>query len=92
MTNLEAKVQLKFLYNIEVDRGEYHIAKTIETAIDALENIDRIKAERDALMEDLKKVPLCHCCKYDLSGNDEVCSACLLNAGSGWEWKGVQNG
>lgn len=54
MTNEETKVQLKFLYNIEVDRGEYHIAKTIETAIDALENIDRITAERDAAIDELK--------------------------------------
>ena len=85
MTNEEAKVQLKFLYNMEVDRGEYHIAKTIETAIDALERIDRITAERDAAISDLKYLPSTTC-KY--ANTDYCTNDCLCDK---YEWRGIQN-
>lgn len=85
MTNEEAKVQLKFLYNMEVDRGEYHIAKTIETAIDALENIDRITAERDALMHELRVLSACQNCikRCDCNRADIVTGS----EKKYWEWR-----
>lgn len=94
MTNEEALAHLKlhdywtqFSWQDEV----------CEVAISALESIDKIKAERDAAVNELKE-NLCSCyyCKsYDRNPLSPFCEEYdICSRGNGeadrWEWRGVQ--
>ena len=95
MANEEAVEILKVaIAEVEWDYPlDYAIA--IEKAIEALENIDRITAERDKAIEDLKECSYCDYCKNynDECLNNGLCKECSVGKTSRvyWEWRGIGN-
>lgn len=85
---------LEQAYNDDFMDG-YYKGKS-EAEENAEKEIDRLKAERDALMNDLKTAleedlySPCLCCKYA----DFVNKVCTIDADCNeelkWEWRGVQ--
>ena len=64
--------------------------------IDALrKQLETVTAERDAAVEDLRKLArehcVCYACKNDKFDYDKgVCIGCQYNNWNNWEWRGVQ--
>lgn len=74
------------------------VAEALETAVKALEELPRLQAEREQLMEDLKGE--CNVCSFNdaasIGSCDLECWDCQrhcpcrdCNGGSKWEWRGV---
>lgn len=98
MSNEEAIYTLKNMAFLDVERDHEKTEEAIKTAISALEEIDRIKAERDAAVDDLEK-----CMYYARPKNNNVCNFCEKDMSeypdkcNGWsgfcecepKWKGV---
>ena len=65
--------------------------EALSLAVKAIENIDRITAERDAAIDDLAIATYgsCHFCKHNNRGK---CEAEKIDRYGGcWEWRGIQN-
>lgn len=92
MSNEEAIYTLKNMAFLDVERDHEKTEEAIKTAISALEEIDRIKAERDAAIDDMRG--FCVLCKFfKVNVSKLPCAKCLRTANNEyWEWKGVQNG
>lgn len=60
--------------------------EAMDRAISALKSIDRITAERDAAVRDLKLTATCLTCKNAEAGRR--CSGCLFE--DEWEWRGIE--
>ena len=110
MTYEEAKIYLRNWRNAIESRGDTDFSDAIcslNMAIQALESIDKIKAERNAAVEDIKKNWLCFTCKkrikgrewayckhleLEVTGRDDARTTTCEN----WEWRGIsgafQNG
>lgn len=78
----------------ELDARE--VGETIDVAIYALENIDRIKDERDAALKDLQTVisegsNFCRMCKYR-EADGQCYHDCIPYSWQwAWEWRGIQD-
>lgn len=73
------------------------VFESIDYAISALESIDRITAERDAAIADLRKLSVrpsyfqCDCClHFQKADGIKRCRKKPDFSGKCWEWRGVQ--
>ena len=91
MTNEDAITILKMVF-CENECVNSVLNNGIDTAIYALESIDKIKAERDAAIADLKEISMCENCSHN---NDDlfhsVCMYCDYRSMSNWEWRGIHD-
>ena len=52
----------------------------------------KVEAERDALLEELQRLADCSSCKFNTPDAVDGCSALMpCKEGSMWKWKGVKN-
>lgn len=58
-------------------------------ALEALQEIDKVKRERDAALKYLKEEAPCECCIHNDKGNDELYDKCVRNYKMCWKWIGV---
>ena len=101
MTNEEAIKEVKEVYNDLEFKYEATTALAFDSAFSALENIDRITAERDAAVDDLHECETvnmsCFYCKHYekrrdseevLKNKDGIC--CGEKGVDLWEWRGIE--
>ena len=56
------------------------------------DELAKVEAERDALLEELQRLADCSSCKFNTPDAVDGCSALMpCKDGSMWEWKGVKN-
>lgn len=68
-------------------------AKALEEDLERAGNeLAKVEAERDALLEELQRLADCSSCKFNTPDAVDGCSALMpCKDGSMWEWKGVKN-
>lgn len=68
------------------------VAKALEEDLERAGNeLAKVEAERDALLEELQRLADCSSCKFNAPDAVDGCSALMpCKDGSMWEWKGVK--
>ena len=65
-----------------------------DAAMTLIDELERVKRERDAAVEDLRNGAYCgDCVNYTTAIEVEPCKACLANRGftkPNWQWRGVK--
>lgn len=74
---------------IEAEKAKAALEKDVEI----VENkIIKVETQRDALLEELRRLADCSTCKFNTPDAVDGCSALMpCKDGSMWEWKGVKN-
>ena len=77
----------------DADVVEVIAVKALEEDLECVGNeLAKVEAERDALLEELQRLADCSSCKFNTPDAVDGCSALMpCKDGSMWEWKGVKN-
>lgn len=85
---MDYKERIEYLRSVTLRKNNCYGCQECKDAVDTIETL---LAERDAIMQDLRYMARCRACKYDnVNWNDAPCRKCFAGDMDCWEWRGPQ--